>query len=55
MLEEVLFEVKDIGNLIDGGREQERPILPWQGESAVTVRVVCNGFFVDFALENMEV
>jgi hypothetical protein len=55
MLEEVLFQVKDIGNLMDRGCDQERPILPWQGESAVTVDVDCNGFFVEFELENMEV
>jgi hypothetical protein len=39
MLDEVLFEVRDNGNLIDRGCDQERPILSWQGESAVTVRV----------------
>ncbi|MEJ2364084.1 MAG: hypothetical protein P8075_06775 [Deltaproteobacteria bacterium] len=55
MLEEVLFEVKDIGNLIDSGCYQERSILPWKGESAVTVPVVCSGFFVESELENMEV
>jgi len=55
MLDEVLFEVRDNGNLIDRGCDQERPILPWQGESAVTVRVGCNGFFVESKVENMEV
>ena len=55
MLEEVLFKVEDIGNLIDSECDQERPILPWEGESAVTVRVVCSGFFVELELENMEV
>jgi hypothetical protein len=55
MLDEVLFEVEDSGNLIDRRCDQERPILPWQGESAVTVDVDCNGFFVEFELENMEV
>ena len=55
MLEEVLFQVKDIGNLMDRGCDQERPILPWEGWSAVTVPVVCNGFFVESQLENMEV
>jgi hypothetical protein len=55
MLEEVLFEVKDIGHLIDSGCYQERPILPWEGESAVTVPVVCNGFFVELESANMEV
>ena len=55
MLEEVLFQVKDIGNLMDRGCDQERPILPWQGESAVTVRVVCSGFFIESEVEDMEV
>lgn len=52
MLEEVLLEVKDNGSLIDRGCDQERPILPWQGESTVTVRMVCNGFFVESETEN---